>query len=263
MKPHFPHAPLRRRRTSPIPAATTAAVAILACLTACSSLIPGDASPETSPPATTAPSSDANALRTYYEALLAELKQELLDAKQSDYITRLEYESRIAELESRIESREEADADPSGRLPDGSDIPVSGDPDPLPPTETAPPAQNAPAAAFRYEIQNGSAVILAYLGSARAVTVPETIVGYPVTHIADDAFKATDVTSVILPDSVTHVGWFAFADCPSLVSVTIPPSVISIGYGAFDGCHNLTLFCPRDSYAAEFARSFGLRVRYV
>ena len=263
MKPKFPHAPLRRPGTSPLLAAVVATVAICTALSACSSLLPGDTSPETSPPATTTPSSDINALRTYYEALLAELKQELLDAKQADYITRLEYESRIAELESRIESGEDGDRDPSDRLPVGSDIPVSGDPNPLPTVETDPPAQNAPSASFRYEIRSEGAVILAYLGSARAVTVPESIAGYPVTHIADDAFKASDVTSVILPGSVTHVGWFAFADCPGLTSVTLPASVTSIGYGAFDGSPNLTLFCPKDSYAAEYARSFALRVRYV
>jgi hypothetical protein len=88
-------------------------------------------------------------------------------------------------------------------------------------------------------------------------------VGYPVTRIADEAFKGTAVTSVIVPDTVTELGWFAFADCTSLTSVTLPASVASIGYGAFDGCPNLTVYCPKDSYAAQFAISFGLRVRYL
>ena len=252
--------------------------AALVSLTACSSLLPGDTSgsppAETSLPSATAPAADADTLRAYYESLLAELKQELLDAKQTDYITRLEYESRIAELEAHIAALEDSglgDLEGSGspdisvgadRLPAASDIPASGDPDPLPPAETA-PVQNAPAASFSYEIRDDFAVILAYLGSARAVTVPAAIGGYPVTHIADDAFKATGVTSVILPDSVTHVGWFAFSECPGLVSVTLPASVASIGYGAFDGSPSVTIFCPRDSYAAEYARSFALPVRYT
>lgn len=265
MPTHLPRTPLRHERTSLLLAPLAIAVAL--SLTACSSLLPGDTPTDTSPPpAVTAPSSDADALRAYYEALLAELKQELLDARQADYITRLEYESRIAELEALVAALEdEAPQDPeaSERLPAGSDISVSGDPDPLPPPETDPPAPNSPSASFSYEIRDGGAVILAYLGSAQAVTIPRTIVGYPVTHVADDAFKATSVTSVIVPDTVTSVGWFAFADCPDLTSVTLPASVTSIGYGAFDGSPRITIFCPKDSYAADFARSFALPVRYT
>lgn len=229
--------------------------AVTALLTACSPISLGDVPPSvTSAPADT----QADVLRTYYESLIADLKQQLLEVKQADYITRLQYETRIRELEAQLSALESP--------PFGSDIPVSGDPDTEPPTETqtvTSPLPNHPSASFRYEIRNGGAVILAYLGSSKTVSIPSDIAGYPVTHIADDAFKAAAVTSVILPDTVTHIGWLAFADCTALSSVTIPASVTSIGYGAFDGCPHLTVYCPRDSYAAEFARSFALRVRYT
>ena len=262
----LPRHPLRRRKNG-LRLAPLAFAAALS-LTACSSLLPGNTpgnvpADTSSPPSVIAPTSDADALRTYYEALIAELKQELLDAKQADYIARLEYESRLAELEAFIASPENGEPSTSDRLPAGSDIPVSGDPDPIPPPETEPPAQNAPSASFAYEIRDGNAVILSYLGSAKAVTVPASIAGYPVTHVADDAFKATSVTSVILPDTVTHIGWFAFAHCPDLTAVTLPASVGSIGYGAFDGSPHVTLYCPKDSYAADFARSFALPVQYT
>jgi len=45
--------------------------------------------------------------------------------------------------------------------------------------------------------------------------------------------------SVIIPDSVTSIGDYAFYNCSELTSVTIPNSVKSIGYYAFTGCSSL------------------------
>jgi hypothetical protein len=45
---------------------------------------------------------------------------------------------------------------------------------------------------------------------------------------------------VVMPDSVTNIGDYAFYDCSGLTSVTIPDSVTSIGIGAFYGCSGLT-----------------------
>ncbi|MBO4216641.1 MAG: leucine-rich repeat domain-containing protein, partial [Clostridia bacterium] len=47
------------------------------------------------------------------------------------------------------------------------------------------------------------------------------------------------LASVVITDSVTSIGNYAFAYCSSLVSVTIPDSVTSIGWDAFYGCSNL------------------------
>ena len=50
----------------------------------------------------------------------------------------------------------------------------------------------------------------------------------------------SDLTSVVIGNSVTSIGSYAFSDCSGLTSVTIPESVTSIGDGAFDGCTGLT-----------------------
>ena len=47
-------------------------------------------------------------------------------------------------------------------------------------------------------------------------------------------------TSFTIPNSVTSIGFAAFADCDSLTSVTIPDSVTSIGNCAFEDCTSLT-----------------------
>ena len=107
-------------------------------------------------------------------------------------------------------------------------------------------------------MRDGHAVIIAYLGDESHVRVPAVIEGYPVTSIEDDAFRGTSVVTVTVPYSGSEIGWFAFADCKSLAAVSISPSVESIGYGAFDGCQALTIICPADSYAAQYAQSFAI-----
>ena len=52
--------------------------------------------------------------------------------------------------------------------------------------------------------------------------------------------NGTKVTDLIIPNSVTSIGNYAFWNCTSLTSVTIPNSVTSIGSEAFQGCTGLT-----------------------
>ncbi|MCI6957231.1 MAG: leucine-rich repeat protein [Clostridiales bacterium] len=52
--------------------------------------------------------------------------------------------------------------------------------------------------------------------------------------------ERTRITSVVLTDGVTSIGYNAFFGCSGLTSVTIPDSVTSIKSWAFTGCFNLT-----------------------
>jgi len=47
--------------------------------------------------------------------------------------------------------------------------------------------------------------------------------------------------NITIPDSVTRIGFCAFADCESLTNITIPDNVTSIDYQAFAACKSLTI----------------------
>ena len=73
------------------------------------------------------------------------------------------------------------------------------------------------------------------------IVIPSYYRGLPVTKVATAAFlNRSNLTSIIIPDSVTSIGNRAFERCSSLTSITIPDSVTSIGNSVLDGCTSLT-----------------------
>ena len=96
-------------------------------------------------------------------------------------------------------------------------------------------------AQFNFSTNNGVLTITGYNGSFGSgnVVIPSAANGYPVTSIGDYAFRATYLTSITIPNSVTNIGSSAFDACTSLTNVTIGNSVTNIGSSAFDGCSKL------------------------
>ena len=58
--------------------------------------------------------------------------------------------------------------------------------------------------------------------------------------ISSNAFRGSQISRVVIPDSVVSIGDNAFYGCVDLIEVTIPNSVTTIGNGAFMACKNLT-----------------------
>ena len=90
----------------------------------------------------------------------------------------------------------------------------------------------------------------------RDIVIPEVIDGYCVTGIATgqkdwrgqySSDFDTNITSVVIPDSVISIGESAFYNCQNLTSVKIPNSVKSIGWIAFSRCQSLTSVVFLDS----------------
>lgn len=77
-----------------------------------------------------------------------------------------------------------------------------------------------------------------------SVTVPKTVnhegVTYTVTSIGRNAFFSSAVENIILPESITSIGDFAFAGSSLLKSIKLPAGVADIGINVFDGCFSLT-----------------------
>ena len=64
------------------------------------------------------------------------------------------------------------------------------------------------------------------------------------------------VTDLIIPDSVTSIGSYAFSGCRGLTSVTIGNSVTSIGSSAFYGCSGLSNLTIPDSVTSIGSSAF-------
>ena len=64
---------------------------------------------------------------------------------------------------------------------------------------------------------------------------------FPVTAIADEAFRACDqLTQVVLPNSIRSIGRNAFYGCSALSNINLPTSLTSIASTAFGYCTSLT-----------------------
>ncbi len=72
------------------------------------------------------------------------------------------------------------------------------------------------------------------------IVIPATYNNLPVTGIENAFSWAQRVTAVVIPDSVTYIGQYAFYYCSSLTSINIPDTVTAIGPSAFRACFSLT-----------------------
>jgi BspA type Leucine rich repeat region (6 copies) len=112
---------------------------------------------------------------------------------------------------------------------------------------------------FSYTNTNGTITITGYTGPGGNVVIPGTIDGLPVTSIGDGALSfinlsgqsnltgLSNMTSVIISDSVTNLGEGAFAGCPNLTSISIGKGITRIkggagtpSWGTFQWCSSLT-----------------------
>ena len=75
--------------------------------------------------------------------------------------------------------------------------------------------------------------VLIQASGLKSITIPNSVRGI---QINDCSF----LTSVIIQNGVTYIGYYAFSGCESLRSITIPDSVTKIDSKAFEGCSSLT-----------------------
>ena len=97
--------------------------------------------------------------------------------------------------------------------------------------------------------QDGKTLIAGVNGD---VVIPDSV-----TSIGEYAFyNCSGLTSVTIPDSVTSIGDYAFCNCSGLKAVTIGNGVTNIGGRVFEGCSGLTSVTIPDSVTSIDSQAF-------
>ena len=73
------------------------------------------------------------------------------------------------------------------------------------------------------------------------IIIPAFINGLPVKEISDGVFENSNITSILIPDSVITIGQSAFKNSSSLRYITLGKNITKIEGQAFYGCNNLSL----------------------
>lgn len=95
---------------------------------------------------------------------------------------------------------------------------------------------------YTYIVLNNKVTITDVVTSISGdVVIPETLGGYPVVAIGNNAFDGcADITSVAVHDGITKIGNYAFRNCTKMTAVSLPDGLESIGTYAFYKCTSLT-----------------------
>lgn len=101
---------------------------------------------------------------------------------------------------------------------------------------------------FDYGTYKGGAHIFKYKGNDETIIVPSMLDDVPVREIMSFAFSnCKSLKSIILPESVTRIGWSAFDGCTSLESITLPNKLTKIERSTFYNCRSLKSIILPDS----------------
>jgi len=105
-------------------------------------------------------------------------------------------------------------------------------------TSTAEPESEpviAKAEDFQYSIGSAGCIIKKYIGTDTNIIIPDEIAGSPVIAIANYAFQnCTSLTGVVLPDSITELGYYIFDGCTGITKINVPKSLEKCGYETYD-----------------------------
>ncbi len=77
--------------------------------------------------------------------------------------------------------------------------------------------------------------------TAKEIVIPDSYKGLPVKRIGKSAFSwGENITSVVIPESVSAIEELAFAYCCDLKGITLGANIVEVGNSAFEGCVQLT-----------------------
>lgn len=96
----------------------------------------------------------------------------------------------------------------------------------------------------KYLLDEGEATILDQPDNlAGDIVVPSSVTyngtEYTVNRMMDGAFSSTQITSIVLPNSLVKIGGQPFYYCQKLKAVTLPEGMTSLGESFFYYCNSL------------------------
>lgn len=92
------------------------------------------------------------------------------------------------------------------------------------------------AAATDFTFDTTTGYITGYNGSAKDVVIPDEIAGYTIRGIKEGVFKKKDITTVVIPDTVTAIEKEVFYGCTHLKEINMSHNITAIGESAFENC---------------------------
>lgn len=96
-----------------------------------------------------------------------------------------------------------------------------------------------------YEYDETYRVVGMGTANTNSIVIPRRYNGCLVTSIDENAFKGNkEITSIVIPNSITYINNNSFADCTNLTYVTLPDGLESIGNNAFDNADITSLVIP-------------------
>ena len=78
-------------------------------------------------------------------------------------------------------------------------------------------------------------------------------------NIGSKAFyQCKSLENIVIPENCLAINDSAFREATYLIGIYIPQSTTSISSNAFDGCNYLKISTPANSYAVEYANTYGI-----
>ncbi|MBQ8973514.1 MAG: leucine-rich repeat domain-containing protein, partial [Clostridia bacterium] len=106
-------------------------------------------------------------------------------------------------------------------------------------------------------VDSDKCIITKYIGIANYIRIPNSIEGYKVIGIGQEAFRSSNIILIDLPASISSIDYQAFYSCSRLEEIRIPEGVTTIGAYAFYWCTELKKVTLPETLTAIGQSAFG------
>lgn len=91
-------------------------------------------------------------------------------------------------------------------------------------------------------------ILIKYIGASASVPDFSTLDGKIIDTVSRNAFRGSNIMQVTIPDSVTTIKDYAFADCKYLKTIELKETIKTLGDNVFSGCDALVILGEKGTY---------------